>query len=128
MPSIVMLTIDQGSYGSFDYRFDEVTEIIVGRAKDCDLAVPDTAMFRDVALHHCLLRIDPPRIWVRDLESKNGTFVDDLKISSKVGHFRIYDEDVVQWGPVRMTVRIHEKETSDLEIAVGANDQLDWKG
>lgn len=127
MSSIVMLSMEQGGCDSVDYRFDEPTEIIVGRARNCDLTVPNTAMFRDVSLHHCLLRIDPPRIWVRDLESRHGTFVDDLKISSMVGQFRIYDEDVVQLGPVRMTVRIHEKDAAESGMVVGAIDHLVWK-
>lgn len=127
MSSIVMLSMEQGSYGSVDYRFDEPTEIIVGRANDCDLIVPNTTKFREVSLHHCLIRIDPPRIWVRDLESKNGTFVDGLKISSMVGQFRIYDEDFVQFGPMRMTVRIHEKDAANSAMSVGDFDHLIWK-
>jgi predicted component of type VI protein secretion system len=35
----------------------------------------------DVSRHHCLLAIDPPRVWVRDLGSLNGTFVNGEKIS-----------------------------------------------
>jgi pSer/pThr/pTyr-binding forkhead associated (FHA) protein len=37
----------------------------------------------DVSRHHCLLDIDPPRIRVRDLGSRNGTFVNGQKIGQR---------------------------------------------
>ena len=119
MSSMVMLTLDHGCDGSVDYLFVEPVDILVGRGNDCDLKLPNTASFRHISDHHCLLRINPPRIWMKDLESRNGTFVNDLKISSMVGPFRIYDEDVLQLGPIRMTVHIHEKLTANNNVELG---------
>jgi pSer/pThr/pTyr-binding forkhead associated (FHA) protein len=51
--------------------FDAPARCLVGRAEVCHLHVPSAAVSR----LHCLLEIDPPEIRVRDLGSRNGTFV-----------------------------------------------------
>jgi serine/threonine protein kinase len=53
--------------------------LLVGRAEDCDLRVP--ADDRRVSRHHCAFDIDPPAVRVRDLGSRNGTFVNGVRLA-----------------------------------------------
>jgi len=55
----------------------------VGRSIDCGVVVPPAVLFADVSRCHCELRVDPPHVYVRDLESLNGTFVNGAKIGQR---------------------------------------------
>jgi eukaryotic-like serine/threonine-protein kinase len=63
-----------------EYVFDEPRMCIVGPARDCDIRIPGEDG-HEVSCYHCLLVIDPPRIRVRDLFSRNGTFVNGERIA-----------------------------------------------
>src|SRR5262249_5557233 len=47
------------------------------------LRLPDDAVHADVSRRHCLLDIDPPAVRVRDLGSRNGTFVNGRLIGQR---------------------------------------------
>ena len=49
---------------------------IVGRAEDCDLKLTD----KRISGRHCEIRRSGDYLWIRDLESTNGTFVNNKKI------------------------------------------------
>ena len=54
MSSMVKLSVDKGNFAGETYRFDAPMEFVVGRARDCDIQVPDTSDFRAISLHqHC---------------------------------------------------------------------------
>src|SRR5882757_290365 len=113
MASIVKLSVDKDGFSSETYRFDGPMEFVVGRAKDCDVQLPNISDYRDISLHHCALHIEPPKIWLNVFESKAGVFVNELKISPTVGQIRLYDEDEVQLGQLRMTVHIVEHDVAE---------------
>ena len=52
----------------------------VGRRRDCDLCIPLMAISR----RHCEFNMDQSKLTVRDLGSKNGTFVNGSRISEAV--------------------------------------------
>ncbi len=52
-------------------------EMIVGRDEDCDLRIASSLVSRK----HCSLKSTPEGILVTDLESQNGTHVNDVAIS-----------------------------------------------
>jgi pSer/pThr/pTyr-binding forkhead associated (FHA) protein len=62
---------------------DEPTDLVVGRSRDCDICLPKDFAHADVSRHHCGLEIDPPAVRVRDLGSRNGTFVNGMKIGQR---------------------------------------------
>ena len=122
MSSMVKLSVDKGNFAGETYRFDAPMEFVVGRARDCDIQVPDTSDFKAISLHHCAFCIEPPRIWLSILESRAGTFVNDLKINPSVGQIRLYDEDEVRLGQVRMSVHIVEHEDAESFELAGVAD------
>jgi pSer/pThr/pTyr-binding forkhead associated (FHA) protein len=65
------------------YTFTSAATCTLGRSEDCTIVVPHGLLHTDVSRHHCELRIDPPRVAVRDLQSLNGTFVNKSKIGQR---------------------------------------------
>ncbi len=85
-PARITLTVTQGSIKGKEYVFEAQTRCIIGRAEDCNIRLPMDTAHCDISRHHCELDIDPPRIQVRDLGSRNGTFVNGEKIGQRPSH------------------------------------------
>jgi hypothetical protein len=84
MPSKVMLRIVRGVSDGKKLSIDQRTTCIIGRSKDCCLVLSKRKHSGIVSRHHCMLRIDPPRAWIRDLGSLNGTYLNGVKIGQRV--------------------------------------------
>jgi pSer/pThr/pTyr-binding forkhead associated (FHA) protein len=82
-PASITLTFTQGGLEGKEFHFEKHARCVVGRAPDCDIQLPQDLRHADVSRHHCLLDIDPPTIRVRDLGSRNGTYVNGLKIGQR---------------------------------------------
>jgi pSer/pThr/pTyr-binding forkhead associated (FHA) protein len=76
----VKLVVKNGSLAGREYVFHRRRLWRVGRADDCDLCLPPGLEYKTVSRHHCLLDIDPPRLRVRDLGSRNGTFINGIRL------------------------------------------------
>jgi pSer/pThr/pTyr-binding forkhead associated (FHA) protein len=83
MNSTITLTLIEAGDVAAEYAFTRPSRCIVGRAGDCQIAVPADALHQDISRHHCEFDIDPPMIRVFDLDSMNGTFVNGRKIGQK---------------------------------------------
>ena len=86
MSAKVKFTIIQGSFIGKEFIFDERTTCIVGRQKDCSPQLPSDEQHRTISRYHCLLDINPPDVRVRDLGSRNGTYVNGKKIGQREPH------------------------------------------
>lgn len=75
MKATVTLTMAEGTSEEKRFTFDGPVRVLVGRGDDCDIRLPNEFAYSDVSRHHCLFEIDPPHVSVRDLGSRNGTFV-----------------------------------------------------
>jgi transcriptional regulator with PAS, ATPase and Fis domain len=62
--------------GREETRTLRVEPLVVGTSPDCDLVVSDARVSR----RHCALRMSDRGVVLRDLGSKNGTFVDGVEI------------------------------------------------
>ncbi len=91
------------------YLFSEETECLIGRTPDCTIRFPQSTDYVGLSNRHCLLEIDPPLIWLRDLGSATGTFINDKQIgTSKDGLNLVRDGDVIHAGPMMVKVEISE--------------------
>jgi pSer/pThr/pTyr-binding forkhead associated (FHA) protein len=84
--SKITVTMNEEEMPDKEFTFEEKTQCIIGRAHDCDIQVPPNLAHADVSRHHCLLEIDPPALSVRDLGSKNGTYVNGEMIGQRLAH------------------------------------------
>ena len=83
MSTRVKLTIMDGDLKEKELQCDGYTRCLIGRAEDCDIQLPTDFLHADISRHHCVLEVEPPHIWVRDLGSLNGTFVNGELIGQR---------------------------------------------
>jgi len=121
MHSRVVLTALRGLGVQETFVFDTPTCCVLGRASDCGLRVPNDDAHRAVSRHHCLLAIDPPNIWICDLGSRNGTYVNAVKIGYRPPDappeadalpprdaHALEEGDAIQAGNVLLTVHVFQ--------------------
>jgi pSer/pThr/pTyr-binding forkhead associated (FHA) protein len=107
-----------------DFVFHEPGQYLIGRSSDCAIQLPQDNTTMDVSRHHCLVDINldvlPPIVRVRDLGSRNGTYVNGCKIGqrrsqqapedadlSECAYCRLVNDDEVQVGHTVFKVGIH---------------------
>jgi pSer/pThr/pTyr-binding forkhead associated (FHA) protein len=83
MTARIILSVTEGNLDKRDYVFEKSARCVVGRADDCAIQLPTEHGHWDVSRHHCAIEIDLPAIRVRDLGSRNGTFVNGEKIGQR---------------------------------------------
>lgn len=76
-------------------------EIILGRDPDSDLNIPDET----ISLRHCKLTYHHKQWWAYDLNSTNGSFLNDHPIDSAV---IITTSDVLRLGNVSFVININQ--------------------
>jgi putative nucleotidyltransferase with HDIG domain len=64
------------------YALADGTAVTVGRVGQCEIHVDDNAVSR----RHCTLAVKGPDLIVTDLESANGTFVNERQVRSSTAH------------------------------------------
>lgn len=73
----VTLRVLAGPYNGQEFTFDQHDTFLIGRSENAHLYLPEDRFF---SRHHCLLEIAPPRCFLRDLGSTNGTFVNGQRV------------------------------------------------
>ena len=68
MPASVTLNITKGSKAGESFTYTEKETLILGRAEDCAIVLPEETVSR----YHCMVEIVPPEANFRDFGSGNG--------------------------------------------------------
>ena len=95
----VTLRVLEGPYRGREFTFDQHDTFLIGRSDNAHLYLPDDRFF---SRHHCLLEIAPPRCFLRDLGSTNGTFVNGQKVSEVF----LRSGDRIQGGETVLEVQV----------------------
>jgi pSer/pThr/pTyr-binding forkhead associated (FHA) protein len=102
-----------------EYAFERPVRCVIGRGEDCTVRLPNKGWeSMMVSRHHCFLDIDPPHITVRDLGSRNGTYINGRLIGLRGNgesptdaadflhkSYELKDGDVLSVGPMSFTVK-----------------------
>jgi pSer/pThr/pTyr-binding forkhead associated (FHA) protein len=83
MDSTITLIVTRGPLVGREFAFGGSTTCLIGRSRDCTIALPMEAAHMDVSRHHCEVEIAPSALRVRDLGSLNGTYVNGKKIGQR---------------------------------------------
>jgi pSer/pThr/pTyr-binding forkhead associated (FHA) protein len=131
MAAIVRVTVTEGVPQKKEFVFDNRTLCTVGRSADCLLQVPNDLAHLDVSRRHCVLDINPPEVRVRDLGSRNGTYVNGHMIGRRapcvppedanaldLPETLVYQGDEIRLGSTVLRVEID----AGAEEAVGAGE------
>ncbi len=82
----------------------------IGALEENEIQVPHVAVSR----RHAVLEVQEGRLWIRDLGSKNGTWIN----GERVDEGELLPGDVLGLGPVRLTVTPAPPEDAELAIQV----------
>jgi len=96
----VTLRVLAGPYRGREFTFDQHDTFLIGRSDSAHLYLPEDKFF---SRHHCLLEIAPPRCFLRDLGSTNGTFVNGQRVSEVF----LRNGDRIQGGETLLEVEVH---------------------
>lgn len=107
----VNLRVLAGPYQGRIFTFDQADTFLIGRTDDSHLCLPEDKFF---SRHHCLLEVNPPRCFMRDLGSTNGTFVNGQRVNEAF----LKSGDRIQGGE---TVLLVEVNTAAAPGAVSTN-------
>jgi serine/threonine-protein kinase len=95
----VNLKVLAGPYKGRVFSFNQPDTFLIGRTNDSHLCLPDDRFF---SRHHCLLEISPPRCFLRDLGSTNGTFVNGQRVAETF----LNSGDQIQGGATVLLVEV----------------------
>jgi serine/threonine-protein kinase len=97
-PRAVLEVVD-GPHRGARFEFDRHETFLVGRAPAAALQLVDDPFF---SRHHLMLEINPPRCYLRDLGSSNGTLVN----GRRVGECHLNDGDEISGGRTRIRIAL----------------------
>jgi tRNA A-37 threonylcarbamoyl transferase component Bud32 len=103
----VTLRVLAGPYTGREFTFDQHDTFLIGRADTAHLYLPEDRFF---SRHHCLLEIAPPRCFLRDLGSTNGTFVNGQKVSEAF----LRSGDRIQGGQTVLEVEVQAEQPATI--------------
>src|SRR6267142_1254727 len=103
----VNLKVLAGPYKGRIFTFSQHDTFLIGRTNDAHLCLPDDRFF---SRNHCLLEINPPHSFLRDLGSTNGTFVNGQRVKEA----SLKNGDRIQGGETVLLVEVTASEPHQL--------------
>lgn len=96
-------------------------EVVVGRDETCQVRLATN----EVSRFHCRLRCDADQVMVTDLDSRNGTLINDLPIQ---GETELNPGDTLRIGPVAFQLAGKKGVASATPAKKNASDDsiMDW--
>lgn len=76
-----------------------LSQFLIGRDKQCHLR-PASPI---ISNRHCALQVRGDKVFVRDFESTNGTYVNEIPVK---GEMELHDRDSLRLGPMLFTVQL----------------------
>lgn len=102
----VILEVTQGPHEGLVLTYDTQDSLLVGRSGKAHLHLDGD---KHISRNHCLIEVRPPDCYVVDLNSANGTFVNDSRITD----CWLKNGDTIRGGQTQITVRLRGRQNSD---------------
>ena len=103
----VNLKVVAGPYLGRIFSFTQHDSFLIGRSPDAHLYLPEDRFF---SRNHCLLEINPPHSFIRDLGSTNGTFVNGMQVKEAF----LKNGDQIRGGETILVVEVTTADSIDL--------------
>lgn len=87
-------------------------DMLVGRHQDADILLQSA----DISRRHAALLLKDQQLWVQDLNSSNGTFINDARVEQET---ELHDGDILQFASFVFSVfapTVTEAELPEIEI------------
>jgi pSer/pThr/pTyr-binding forkhead associated (FHA) protein len=117
------LIVQSGKHQGKCLRLPDEGEVIIGRDELCQIRLASS----DVSRHHCVLKVTPEGIVARDLDSRNGTYLNETLMEEET---LLKPGDTLRIGPIVLQVpgapAVTGHPASDDEIAnwLSTNEKL----
>src|SRR5687768_6279419 len=102
----VNLKVTAGPYKGRIFSFTQHDTFLIGRNPDAHLCFPDDRYF---SRNHCLLEMNPPHSFLRDLNSTNGTFLNGQRVKNAY----LNNGDRIQCGETILVVEVTTEDLSE---------------
>ena len=109
----VNLKVTAGPYKGRIFSFAQHDTFLIGRNPEAHLCLPDDRFF---SRNHCLLEMNPPHSFLRDLNSTNGTFVNGRRVKDAY----LKNGDHVQCGETILVVEVTTVDLSETTLDASA--------
>jgi pSer/pThr/pTyr-binding forkhead associated (FHA) protein len=118
MLTAFILRIVGGPRDGAEYRTEAPATYVIGREADCDLHLSEGVLTQTLSRHHCRIDAGSQGVIVRDLGSRNGTFLNGTNIGQRPrGHaaadeptpgpgYQLADGDVLLVGDFKFRVEL----------------------
>lgn len=103
----VNLKVTSGPYKGRIFSFTQHDSFLIGRSPDAHLCLPEDRYF---SRNHCLLEMNPPHSYLRDLNSTNGTFLNGQRVKDA----SLNNGDRIQCGETILVVEVTTTAPVDL--------------
>jgi hypothetical protein len=80
MSGEVVLTVTTKNAQEKTFVFNSHETFLFGRVNDCHICLPEDPQ---VSRHHFLMEVNPPQVCIRDLGSRNGTYINKQKYGGR---------------------------------------------
>src|SRR5919112_586695 len=102
----VNLKVTAGPYKGRIFSFTQHDTFLIGRSPDAHLCLPEDRFF---SRNHCLLEMNPPHSYLRDLGSTNGTFLNGHRFKDAF----LNNGDRIQCGETILVVEVTTTDVSE---------------
>ena len=111
--TMIELIVQSGKHQGKVLRLPSDNEVMIGRDELCQIRLASS----DVSRHHCVLRMTPDGVVARDLDSRNGTYLNETLMEEET---LLKPGDILRIGPIVLQVpgaAGHLQRASDDDIA-----------
>ena len=115
--------VESGPLKWSKFSIDEAMLCIVGREFDCTLRIDSSSVSR----HHCLIEVKPPHVFVKDLGSTNGTFVNERQLNDFEDAKELHNGDKLRIGDNSTSVILPNRVSSEDTQSAKTNVLMDGK-
>ncbi len=100
-------TLRQRNGQDFFLRLEPGETATVGRDLTCELSILDAGISR----HHATFQLDGENLWLEDLHSQNGTYIN----AERVQRGQVHSSDIVTFGRISLTITERPVVSEDLD-------------
>ncbi|MEO6323388.1 MAG: FHA domain-containing serine/threonine-protein kinase [Thermoanaerobaculia bacterium] len=116
----VRIAVDEGPNQGTSFSFDSRDRLFVGRAREAQLSVDADKFF---SRFHLVIEVNPPNVYLRDLGSTNGTFVNGSP--DRVKEALLKGGDRVLAGRTVLRIEVDDPFSSDVQKTTLLGDASD---
>ncbi len=118
MSGEIVLTVTTRNAQEKAFVFNSHETFLFGRVDDCHICLPED---QQVSRHHFLMEVNPPQVCIRDLGSRNGTYINKQRYGGRAKHetpeegakhdypqVELHDGDEIRVGQTILRIQVKE--------------------